>query len=334
MTDWPNSGAPQVAARFGRQALLPELRFLVHSGLNYPAAPLDSRPYALTSRSWAKDNWEWLAPVLVSLGTFAGTIGTIVAAYKIWTLVTEAYTAVQAILNVVMMANPIGLIIIAVVALVAGILYLWFHSAAFRDFFIDMWQGIWGFFQGVGHWFANDFVNFFTGAWSWISTKAQEAGDWIHGVWSGVINFFTGMPAKISSIASGMWNGLTSAFKGAINFIIRGWNSLQFGIPRIDTHIPGIGVVGGGSFGVPQIPYLATGGDITQAGMAIVGERGPEPVFLPAGARVLPNSALSGGKPEIHIHLHGSLPALFRDIATEVRGTYGGDVQVALGGAK
>ena len=39
---------------------------------------------------------------------------------------------------------------------------------------------------------------------------------------------------------------------------------------------------------IPTIPYLANGGNIEEAGRGLVGERGPEILDLPGGARVTP----------------------------------------------
>lgn len=85
-------------------------------------------------------------------------------AIGIWSTVTRIATAVQAAFNIVMAMNPIGLIIIAVIALVAAFAYLWTHSAAFRNFFIGMWNGIKAAVFAVGAWFAGPFVNFFVAA--------------------------------------------------------------------------------------------------------------------------------------------------------------------------
>jgi hypothetical protein len=41
---------------------------------------------------------------------------------------------------------------------------------------------------------------------------------------------------------------------------------------------------------------MAEGGDVARGGWATVGERGPEPVYLPAGARVLPHSAMQSAQ--------------------------------------
>lgn len=246
---------------------------------------------------FVQKNSGWLTPLAIGLGVLAAGIWLVTAAQTAW--------------DIAMMMNPIGLVIIAVIALVAVIIYLWTHSAAFREFFIGLWNDIWGFLKGVGHWFAHDFVDFFKGAWKWIKDTAGDAADWIHNKWSGFINFFTSMPGKIKGIASGMWDGIWNAFKNTINLLIRGWNTLRFGVPRIDTHIPGVGVVGGFSFGVPQIPYLAAGGTVASGGLAVVGERGPELVSLPTGATVHPNGSPAGGSGVLVVKFAGNTDSAF-----------------------
>jgi hypothetical protein len=149
-----------------------------------------------------------------------------------------------------------------------------------------------------------------------------------------LVHFFTGVPGKIRSATSGMFDGIKDAFRSAINYVIGGWNRLHFGIPSIDTHIPGIGTIGGGSFGVPQIPYLAKGGDITAGGSAIVGERGPELLDLPRGARVTPLARGGAGghqKVMVEINLTGADDDLIRRLKKHVRVSGGGNVQIALG---
>jgi hypothetical protein len=260
--------------------------------------------------AWGKDNWEWLGPVLVFLGTLAGIIGTIILAVKVWTAITAAYTAVQAALNVVMMANPIGLIIIAVVALVAAIIYLWTHSAAFRDFFIGVWEAIWGFIKGVGHWFAHDFVGFFKGAWNWIKDTTLGFLLWVNSKIQGFLNFIGAIPGNIRKIGSTMWNGITDSFKSAINFLIRGWNALDFGINiSIPDWVPGLG---GKGFSIkdviPDLPYLDVGGDVLRSGLAVIhaGER----VVPAAQVRSLP--AGGGGITEMRVTGNGGLALLVK----------------------
>lgn len=60
--------------------------------------------------------------------------------------ITKAYTIIQAALNVVMEANPIGLIIIAITALVAGFEILYNKVKVFHDFILSVWQDVTDFF--------------------------------------------------------------------------------------------------------------------------------------------------------------------------------------------
>ena len=77
-----------------------------------------------------------------------------------------------------------------------------------------------------------------------------------------------------------------------------------------------------------KIPFLATGGAIKDSGIAVVGERGPELVNLPAGARVSSNrdsAAMMGGGTTINNHITvqvtgrvGANDTEIRDIANKV----------------
>ena len=73
---------------------------------------------------------------------------------------------------------------------------------------------------------------------------------------------------------------------------------------------------------------MATGGAIKNSGIAVVGERGPELVNLPAGARVSSNrdsAAMMGGRTTINNHITvqvtgrvGANDTEIRDIANKV----------------
>jgi hypothetical protein len=132
-------------------------------------------------------------------------------------------------------------------------------------------------------------LNGIKNAFNSVKNAATDMRNWVAARWQDFVNDVHAMPGKISAAASGMFNGITNAFKSAINDLIRGWNRLQFTIPGVDTHIPGVGKIGGFTLGTPDIPYLAAGGVINRAGLAVVGERGPELVGLPTGAQVYRN---------------------------------------------
>lgn len=58
------------------------------------------------------------------------------------TVATHAQTAAQWLLNAAMNANPIMLVITAITALVAAFAILWNKSEGFRNFWINLWNGI------------------------------------------------------------------------------------------------------------------------------------------------------------------------------------------------
>ena len=76
-----------------------------------------------------------IGPVLLLLGKLFTAISTIISVLK---AVKIAFAA----LNAVMLANPIGLVIAAIAALVAAFIYLWNHSEKFREFWIHLWEAI------------------------------------------------------------------------------------------------------------------------------------------------------------------------------------------------
>lgn len=118
-----------------------------------------------------------------------------------------------------------------------------------------------------------------------------------------IVGFIRGLPGRISSAAAGMWDGIKNAFKSAINWIIDHWNSLQFKLPTVDTHIPGIGKVGGFTLGTPDIPRLARGGVIpaTNGGSLFVGgEAGRDEAVIPLDEDPRTRDLL--GKTEINLY--------------------------------
>jgi hypothetical protein len=78
-------------------------------------------------------------------------------------------------------------------------------------------------------------------------------------------------------IITGYLTTVMNVYKAIFNGIAKMWNStfgkLSFEVPK---WVPGLG---GKGFDVPDIPYLANGGIVTSATLAVIGERGPEAVI-------------------------------------------------------
>ena len=83
-----------------------------------------------------------LGPLLIVIGKVISAVGTIMTIIpKLAGLLNVVKTAF-ALLNTTMLANPIMLVIAAIVALVAAFIYLWNNCEGFRQFWIDLWEKI------------------------------------------------------------------------------------------------------------------------------------------------------------------------------------------------
>ncbi|MBN2796235.1 MAG: hypothetical protein JXR88_12565 [Clostridia bacterium] len=127
------------------------------------------------------------------------------------------------------------------------------------------------------------------GAWEGIKSILSNAWDAILIALDLFTKPFQEVFQKIAEVVKGIWDGLVENIKSGINWIIKGINSFIEGVNKIKipNFVPG---VGGKSLNIATIPLLEKGGEILKSGMAIVGEKGPEKLFLPEGAKVKPIS--------------------------------------------
>lgn len=90
--------------------------------------------------------------VTSNLGTIvavAGAFAAIAAATKLYaiasgaaTVATQLWAVAQGELDIALVANPIGLVVVAIAALAAGIVYAWKTSSTFRTVMTDTWHGV------------------------------------------------------------------------------------------------------------------------------------------------------------------------------------------------
>ncbi|MCU8589919.1 phage tail tape measure protein [Streptomyces sp. A13(2022)] len=113
---------------------------------------------------WVKDYGAWLIPLGIAIGGVAvvagaSTIATwgMTAAFTVYrgavlatSAVTRGWAAAQTVLNAVMSANPIGLIIVGVVALGAALVVAYQKSETFRTIVQGAWQGLQTGIQALG----------------------------------------------------------------------------------------------------------------------------------------------------------------------------------------
>lgn len=222
--------------------------------------------------SWLKDNLPTIAPLLSAI---AGAIGgllvaekitALVAAFSAWKTATEGMTIAQQLLNVAMSANPIGIVLTLIGALVAGLVVLWNTNEGFRDAVMNAWQGIKDFIgnaiQAIGDFFSNLGTtisqlpqmfaywlnNVIATVTGWVSNMAAQAASAGSQFVSNAINFISQLPGRIASFLGNVISNLGSwagqmASKGAegasnmFNAVVNGLASLPGRVLSIGSDV-------------------------------------------------------------------------------------------------
>lgn len=182
-----------------------------------------------------------LGPVLIIVGKVISAIGTIMTIIPKLAGVINAAKGVIAAFNAVCAANPYVLIIAAIVALVAAFIYLWNNCEEFRQFWIDLWEGIKEI--AIAVWEA--LKEFFKAAWEFIKTTAETVWNalatFFTGIWEGIKNTFTTVVNAISTFLTTMWNTIktvaTTVWTAISIFFTTIWNAIKTTVTTVVTAI-------------------------------------------------------------------------------------------------
>lgn len=115
------------------------------------------------------------------------------------TVATTLWSKAQAVLNGILSANPIGFIIAGVVALVAGIIYLWNTNDGFREAIINAWNSIKEVGIAVWEWLVKFFTEDIPNAWNNLVVFFQGIPDWFGELWTKVTDKFKEWGENIKS---------------------------------------------------------------------------------------------------------------------------------------
>ncbi len=164
-------------------------------------------------------------------------MGLLTGAQEAQTGATEAGTVAQGELDTAMDANPIGLIIIAVAALVIGFIELWKHCKAFRDFWIDAWKDIRIVFSDSITWIKDHWVLAFLVVplvvvvieiikhWHEIRDAFGDMVDWIKSHWIIVGLLVAPVLLAVIEIAR-HWDEIKSNFGSMVHWIASTWDAI------------------------------------------------------------------------------------------------------------
>lgn len=142
---------------------------------------------------WASENTTTFLVVAGVIGGIAVAILAVNTAMTIWAATTKAFTAVQAAFNAVMAMNPITLAVIAIAALVAGLVVAYKKFETFRNivdtvfkFIKTAVQGGFDFFKGYLDFILGIYKGIFNGvAKIWNNTVGKlsfKVPSWVPGI--------------------------------------------------------------------------------------------------------------------------------------------------------
>lgn len=150
--------------------------------------------------TWASENKSIVSGLAIAVGTLAAGVLLVSGAIKVWQAATAAYTAVQWLLNIAMTANPVGLIILAIVALIAVIVLIatkttWFQTA---------WKVTWDAVKSVA-----------SATWSWLKDVFAGGVDYLVRVW----DYLAGIPDRLLGIGKNIMRGLSDGISAGLQWI-------------------------------------------------------------------------------------------------------------------
>lgn len=199
---------------------------------------------------------QWISQFSGAISVLATAIGIAAAAWVAYKVIALIVTAVQAILNAVLFANPWGLIVLGIIALVAALVAAYYKFDWFKNAVDAVWQWIKGAISNTVTWFRDTAWPFLKMVLDWIAQKfvwlyqsvILPVWNWIKGAISGVITWLTStalpwIQNAISSVGNvfvwlyehiikPIWSGIQTVISVYIA-IIKGYFNILLGAVKI-----------------------------------------------------------------------------------------------------
>jgi phage-related protein len=206
-----------------------------------------------TKTTWFQTIWATVTRFMSS--AWNATVGAIVGVWNsAWSSISGVFNRIQAIaasvlgwirgnwpLLLAVLTGPFGIAVATI---------------------IRFWGPITGFFSGI----VSAIGGVFSRVIGLITAPFATAFAIVRGIVDAALG---GIRAAVSAVTSFVSSGIGVA-KATYNTFARGWNAIQVTMPSVDTHIPGVGKVGGFTLGLPDLPMLARGGYVMREGLAYV----------------------------------------------------------------
>ena len=237
-----------------------------------------------------------LMPVIAVVGNLFERFGVVlvplVAIIAAVVAITKVWTIVQTTLNVVMSANPFGLVVLGIVALIAVIIIIIANFDTLKNVAQSAFNAVLGVAKSVLNWFksnwplllgillgpiglaaaliythfdsirnvAQSVVSFFQGVWSGLTSVLLAP---ITAATSGIVAAFNSLKGAIASAISGVTDVITAPFIAAKNLIESmviapikaAWNTVARAINAVSFKLPEVKIPLGPTIGGQEISF-------------------------------------------------------------------------------
>ena len=189
----------------------------------------DILPAIKKGLKWIIDNKDILLAGIAAIAAgmlawnVTAIITSVVTAIKGWIVATEGMTVAQRLLNLAMKANPIGIVITLITALVAAFVVLWNKSESFRQFWINLWDNI----KKTADTAVKAIVKFFTDCWTTIKNAWSGVTKFFSNIWTNIKSTFSVVADTIGGFFSSAWNKVKNTWSGVTGFFSGVWSGIK-----------------------------------------------------------------------------------------------------------
>lgn len=156
-----------------------------------------------------------LQGVLVAVATALGILAAALAISSLIQAVQKAFS----LLNLTMLANPIFLVITAIAALVAAIVFLWNNCEEFRNVVMAVWDAIQTAIGVVVDWFVANVVPLF-------QTAIEGIAGFFQSMWQVITTVWDAIYSVISTVVGFIIAFVMAYFQTLFNFWSTIWNAI------------------------------------------------------------------------------------------------------------
>lgn len=182
-------------------------------------------PHVINIVKWIKEHKEIIVATMAPLVAFIATFKTISTVIGIINGVKMAFLALSAVMS----ANPIGVVIGLITALITAFTILWVKCEAFRNFWKGLWTGIKDTFSVVVTGIKNGITS--------VINAFKKIATVVTSVWNGIKKTFSNMTNGMinigKDIGKGLWNGLSKMKDWVIDKVKGMGKSILKGLKKV-----------------------------------------------------------------------------------------------------